>query len=305
MTNTANTTKQGLITYLKDYLANARVVDANLKSRIQYALDMVKKDLKKVAKADLESLVAEVKESIALTEKKPVEASTKPKKLGGSKKSKDEPIQQTLEDTDDDSDNEDNEEKSEKAPAKPATKSKDKSKSVTKATDNSKVQTAAHITSKTGVLPTAKIFPKEIDHPELGKLVAVPDKYHKYEDIVNALNETDDEGNPLHTIYLATYWSKRQIKEYDYARAYLVPESSIPKNGFIHDLDILQVVLTLETMKRFFALSAYTEALLTFEDGDLTPVEDTDPADGSKYRIRVAGGLEFEIYVPADEVESK
>lgn len=285
---TPASSKQSLAKYLADMVKNSAEVvnNTNLVERINYTLGAFKSSANNVPKTELSALVDEVR-AVLSAPKKPVEASAKPlKKKSGAKTEKTDEVEKT---TDTDKKSPKKSEKAEK-PAK---------------TDEGKVQTATPITSKNGSLPSAKIFPKEINHPELGTLVAVPDKYHKYEDIVNALNEVDENGNLMHTIYLATYWSKRQIKEYDYARCYLVPASSIPKNGFPHDLDLLQVVLTLETMKRLFALSAYTEALLTFEDGDLTPVEDVDPADGSKYAIRVAGGLEFEIYVPADEVASK
>lgn len=277
-------TKQDLINSLKDYLANSRVVDKNLADRVKYALDMVKKDLKKVAKADLESLVAEVTESLALPEKKPVEASTKPKKLGSSKKSEDESIQQTLEDADDDSENEDNEEKAEKAPAK-STKSKDKSKAKTD---------SAPAKDKPTISPLAPYFPAEIDHPSLGKLVAVPDKFHKYESFVKALDSDK-------AVYIAAYWNKRAIKECGYGVMCDVPA---PRE-FPFDLDILQAVITCEKIDRVFAQSLYTEAMFVFNGDDFTPITDTDKKSGAKYNLRMSAGLEFEIYVPADEVESK
>ena len=48
-------------------------------------------------------------------------------------------------------------------------------------------------------------------------------------------------------------------------------------------------------------MSLYTEALFRFDGDDFKAVEDTDPRSGKKFRVRVAAGMEFEIYRPEDE----
>ena len=140
------------------------------------------------------------------------------------------------------------------------------------------------------------MFPEEIDHPELGKLIACTGDYTEYADILKALN---DEENPK-TLYFAAYWTKRHIKEYQYANVKMVNPKTV-KNGFPLDLDILMAVLPCETMERVYAMSRYTEALFQFEGEDFQYIEDIDPRGGDKYRIRVSEGMEFEIYRPADE----
>ena len=142
-------------------------------------------------------------------------------------------------------------------------------------------------------LPSAKIFPAEIDHPELGKIVACTGAYTTYPEILKALEEEK-------TLYFACYWTKRQIREYQYAQAKMI-DPKVVKNGFPLDLDILMAVLPCETMERVYAMSRITEALFQFEGEDFKPVEDTDPRSGDKFQIRVSAGMEFEIYRPAEE----
>lgn len=143
-------------------------------------------------------------------------------------------------------------------------------------------------------LPMVRTFPKKIDHDELGELVAIPDLYHDYESLVEAL----EEGK---TIYFVSYWTKRQIKEYSYAYWKQIDPKVVAK-GFPMNLDILMAVLPCETMDRVFAMSRLTEALFQFEGEDLDPVVDTDK-NGKEYQVRVSAGMEFQLYAPADEVK--
>lgn len=292
---TEKTTKQGFVNILKDYM-KSNVVDKNLADRIKYALDMFSKDMTKVAKSDLRELAEEAIKALtpAPATPAPVEASLKPKKtLGKSKKSEApaEEVKETAEETPE----------AEEAPAKevPAeTKKSGKKSSLKKSDKEPKKKTEVEsIPAASNVgsdrLPSAKMFPAEIDHPELGKIVACTGAYTTYAEILKALEEEK-------TLYFACYWTKRQIREYQYAQAKMI-DPKVVKNGFPLDLDILMAVLPCETMERVFAMSRMTEALFQFEGEDFKPVEDTDPRSGDKFQIRVSAGMEFEIYRPADE----
>lgn len=311
---TEKTTKQGFVNILKDYL-KSEVVDKNLSERIKYALDMFAKDMTKVTKSDLRELAEEVVKALEAitpltvpTVPAPVEASLKPKKKGGITKSKkaEEPAEEAEETPEEESSEESAvteetpaEEPVKEAPAKTETKKSGKKSSLKKSDKDSKKKTpeveSLPAASNVGVdfLPSAKMFPAEIDHPELGKIVACTGAYTTYADILKALEEEK-------TLYFAAYWTKRHIREYQYAQAKMI-DPKVVKNGFPYDLDILMAVLPCETMERVFAMSRITEALFQFEGEDFKYLEDTDPRSGDKFRVRVSAGMEFEIYRPADE----
>jgi len=272
---TEKTSKQELVNVLK----GAKVSEKNLGERVKYALDMFAKDMTKVTKADLFELAQEVIKSLTPAPA-PVEASLKPKSKLGAKKSETKP--ETKEET---AETEKKEEKPKSPKGKTAAKA-DKPK------DGIETLPPA---SNVGVdnLPSAKIFPKEIEHPELGKLIACTGAYTAYAEVMKAIEEEK-------TLYFACYWTKRQIKEFSYAASKMI-DPNLVKNGFPNDLDILMAVLPCETMERVFAMSRITEALFQFEGDDFKPVEDTDPRSGDKFQIRVSAGMEFEIYRPADE----
>lgn len=270
---TKRTTKQGLV----KFLTNAVIEGKDLGQRVKYALDMFTKDMTKVTKNDLWELTEEVLATMTSTPA-PVEASLKPKGL----KKKEEPVEEDL-----DAEEEEPEEEVDikKAPAK-------KGKAKTGKTKEQEVETLPPV-SNAGVdnLPSAKIFPKEIDHDELGKLVSCAGSYKTYAEVLKALEEDK-------TLYFACYWSKRHLKAYSYADSFGV---TVPKEGFPYDLDIVMAVLPCETIERIFAMSRITEALYRFEGEDFMPLEDVDPRSGDKFQIRVSAGMEFEIYRPADE----
>ena len=277
------TTKMGLINYLK----SVEVADKNLAERIAYALTMFGKDQTKVLKNDLYELANEVMASITPATPAPVEASLKPKKSGAKKS---EAVEETAEEEAETAE-------AEEAPAEEPKKSGKKS-SLKKSDKDSKKKTEVEsipAVSNVGAdrLPSAKIFPAEIDHPELGKIVACTGAYTTYPEILKALEEEK-------TLYFACYWTKRQIREFQYAAAKMI-DPKVVKNGFPYDLDILMAVLPCETMERVFAMSRITEALFQFEGEDFKYIEDTDPRSGDKFRIRVSAGMEFEIYRPEDD----
>ena len=289
---TEKTTKKGLI----DYLKSVEVKDKNLAERVAYAVKMFAKDQTKVLKSDLFDLANEVMQSMTPVPA-PVEASLKPKKTGGITKSK--KSETPTEEVEDESeaDEEETTVTEEETPAEKPKKNGKKS-SLKKSDKDSKKKTevdtlpaASNVGSDN--LPSAKMFPAEIDHPELGKIVACTGAYTTYAEILKALEEEK-------TLYFACYWTKRQIREFQYAASKMI-KPEVVKNGFPYDLDILMAVLPCETMERVFAMSRITEALFQFEGEDFKPVEDVDPRSGEKFQIRVSAGMEFEIYRPADE----
>lgn len=286
---TEKTTKQGFVKFLKEYL-DSPIVDKNLSDRIKYALDMFSKDQTKVAKSDLFDLAKEVMQSMTPATPAPVEASLKPKKSGAKKPAKvEEPAEEVEETTEEET------AVTEEAPAEPEKKPGKKKSSLKKSGKDSKKAEVETLPAASNVgidhLPSAKMFPAEIDHPELGKLIACTGAYTTYAEVLKALEEEK-------TLYFAVYWTKRHIREYGYSEAFLV---NVPKEGFPLNLDILMAVLPCETMERVFAMSRITEALYRFEGAEFKPIEDIDPRSGEKFQIRVTGGAEFEIYRPAEE----
>lgn len=284
---TEKTTKQAFVKYLK-MIQEDNSLSQNLRERIQYTLDMFAKDMTKVAKTDLKELVEEAVKAFTPAPA-PVEASLKPKKSLGKSKKSEAPAEEVEE-----TPAEETEEAEEEAPVEPKKSGK---KSLAKSKDTKKKAEVESLPAASNVgvdnLPSAKMFPAEIDHPELGKLIACTGAYTTYAEILKALEEEK-------TLYFACYWTKRHIREYQYAQ-YKMIDPKVVKNGFPLDLDILMAVLPCETMERVFAMSRITEALFQFEGEDFKYIEDIDPRGGDKFRIRVSAGMEFEIYRPEDE----
>lgn len=256
-------TKGQIAEFLKKTVATVAGKDIDLAKRVDYTLT----HLKKATKADLEGLMTDVQSLFAM----PI-AENQPKILEEDESENEEVIV--------DSEEEEKPKKKLKKSTKAAKSNKSKSQGVVE---------SESVSSK-GMLPCAKIFPKEIDHEDLGKLIAVPDKYHTYKEVFKAL----EDGK---TLYFACYWTARHIKEYDYAVTRNVPA---PKK-FPHDLDLLVACIPCEKIDRLWCMSQYTEALFMFEGDAFEPIEDEDIHTGEKFSIRVSHGMEYEIYVPEDE----
>lgn len=270
----AKTTKKGLIDFIRESVK--AVTEENLLSRIQYTLKGVDKSEADVSKSDLYELAKDIMSVIAPAPALAMENSPKPK-LG--KKKSAEPVEEVETEVE-----ADEEETVEEAPApKKSTK-----KVAPKKKEAPAVETTDGLTKKD--LPMARIFPKEIDHESLGKLVACPDKYHSVKEVREAI-ESDK------NLIFACYWTKRHIKEFAYGQTYEVP---VPKGGFPYDLDTLQALYVCEGVDRIYALSTYTEAMFRFMEEDLVPTE-CEANDGSKFMMRYSAGLEFEIYEVVDE----
>lgn len=273
----AKTSKKGLVEFLRGSVKSLK--DNNLIARVKYALKQVEKDEKAVAKSDLYDLAKEISGILAPAPKLAVENSPKPKL--GKKKTSAKPVEEAPAE-------EEVETETEEAPAP--------KKKTTKKVSKPKKKEAPAVESADGgltkkSLPMAKIFPKEIDHESLGKLVACPDKYHTIEEVRTAL----EEGVIL---IFACYWTKRHIKECAYSLSFEVPA---PKS-FPHDLDTLQALYVCEGVERIYALSTYTEAMLRFNQEDLEPTE-CETNEGEKFLMRYSAGLEFEIYEVVEDAE--
>ena len=278
---TAKTNKKGLIEFIKESVKN--VTEEGLLSRINYTLKGVEKNEADVAKSDLYDLAKDIVKYFSIAPQLvAVENSPKPK-LG--KKKTAEPVVETTDEPEE-------VETTEEAPAEkveaPAPKKTKKVASKKEKPEPAKVISTEGLTKKD--LPMARIFPKEIDHESLGKLVACPDKYHSIKEVREAI-EADK------NLIFACYWTKRHIKEFAYGQSYEVP---VPKGGFPYDLDTLQALYVCEGIDRIYALSTYTEAMFRFVEEDLVPTE-CEANDGSKFMMRYSAGLEFEIY---EEVEA-
>ena len=284
-TITGKSTKAELAQYIVQSMK--QVKDENLLSRISYTLKGVQKDEKSVAKSDLYELAKEIMGALTapVVAPAPVENSPKPAPKLGKKKSAPVPVEDKPEVKEEVKETAETE-LEKKAPAKktgakaPVKKQKEQ---------KPKVETADQLVK--GTLPLAKIFPKEIDHESLGKLIACPDKYKTVQEIREAL----DNGT---TLIFAAYWTKRHIKQMGYAQMFNVP---VPKDGFPYDLDTLQALYVCEGIDRIYALSTYTEAMFEFMAEDLVRTE-VEGNDGSKFFMRYSAGMEFEIY---EAVETK
>ncbi|MDO5304255.1 MAG: hypothetical protein Q4E87_01620 [bacterium] len=170
--------------------------------------------------------------------------------------------------------------------AKPAVK-----KSAEKTTDNTtEKDKGVKAVKQIGSLPVAKMFPEELTVDNLGVLRRADSSYKTMEDVAKAL----EEGKQF---YFACYWSARHIKEFSYSAVNKV--EAVKK--FPNDLDILEPVYFCENLKRMWANSVYTEAMFFFENEDITHIEDTDPYNGEKFKVRVSSGMEFELYELAQD----
>ena len=276
---TAKTNKKGLIDYIAESAKSVK--DKNLLSRIAYTFKALDKSEADVPKSDLYDLAKEIM-SVLAPAPQPVAVENSPKPKLGKKKSAEEKVtgptvvETTEEETAEEAPAEKEEAPAPKKPTKKVTPKKEKA-------EPAKVIATDGLTKKD--LPMARIFPKEIDHESLGKLVACPDKYHSIQEVKEAI-EADK------NLIFACYWTKRHIKEFAYGQSYEVP---VPKGGFPYDLDTLQALYVCEGIDRIYALSTYTEAMFRFVEEDLVPTE-CEANDGSKFMMRYSAGLEFEIY---------
>lgn len=285
-----------LIEKLRNVQGNTQL-SQSVRDRITYTLAAFDKTPKQVTNSVLSELANDVSAEIrALAEaqneqskaeeaKKPalVENSPKLKSKGKIKpaEKKAEPVEKLedspeLEDTDEQEDPDEapaeqvaeKPAEKEKAPAKKPLSKKGKAKSEESKKDApAKPDPAIH-------------FPETLTHEALGELVSCKGKFLTIQEIRDYVNSDK-------TLYIASHWNKKMIKQFEYGAYNLV---KAPKE-FPHDLDILTTVIVCENITRLWAMSVYTEALMRFEEVDLAYTEDS----------RFAEGLEFEFYIPKSE----
>lgn len=256
-------TKVSLIANLRTLLPEVIKVDDALGAKIDKALNS--------KKTTAETLKGLLNEAIALGKKKPIvetEEKPAPKKKVTAKK--------TIE-------------KKEEKPAKVEKKKTEKESPVKSVKSTGDIEA-----------PVATLFPNTLTTSFEGADVtltkAKDTEFLTVEDIVTAMNEGK-------IVVLACYWTKRHIKEFNYALTFRV---AAPKS-FKDDLDLCLAVVDCPNAKRLWVMSLETEAMLYFEEDDLTPVEDTNPYNGEKYNIRVSNGMEYAIYVadaPTEETSA-
>jgi hypothetical protein len=257
--------KRNIVDFIVETAKTAKF-DKDLTSRVNYTLKGFEKDEKDVPKSTLKELAEDIIDFLAksVPAPAPIEASAKPVLKKPAPKADPTPAPATP------------------APAKTAEAPK-KTLAKPGAKTDQTVKTTADLT--TNSLPIATIFPDEIDHKSLGKLKRCAGKFKKVAEIAKAV----EEGKEL---IFATYWTKRHLKEFDYARLHEVP---VPKDGFPYDLDTLQPVYVCEGVPAFYAISTYTEAMFRFKEDDLAYVECTAP-DNTKFKMRYTAGMEYEVY---------
>lgn len=266
---TTKTTKEQLKSFLG---ANAKAVKEQSKElfdRIVYADKMAKKDDSKVQRKDLVDLAKEVMQLLgdAVTEiataQPTVVAENQTKKLakGISKKQeiKTEEEVPASEETADEQAEVDTK-KSAKKSSKGAKTPKKDGVTVLESSDNKKT------------VQMAKMFPQTLEVGEAKYELATDIK--TMDDLYEALAKDEE-------IVFAYYWTKRHLKQFDYFSAWL----GQPKS-FDQDLDLATAIYVSEEKKVAYQISTYTEAIYTILPTDF------EEEDG----IRVAGGIEFQIY---------
>lgn len=265
---TMKNSKADMLRFLEAVQSDIR--DKDITERVQYTLDNAEKS----KKSEVFEVVEEVQTYLVSTmtgddfksEEVPVPTENEVKKT--LKKPKDKKSAPT-----------ENEVKTAKKPkVSPAPKKTEKSEKKS----DIKVETTPQLA---GAFPIAKVFPKTLEVEGIGTLSVAPDKYKSMEDIATAL----ENGKQF---YFVTYWTKRQLKEFCYSDTF---RTNAVKE-FPNDLDILEPCYYCNGLNRIWANSLYTEAMLMFEASDIEHVEDTNPYNGEKFKVRVSNGMEFELY---------
>lgn len=282
---TTKTTKEQLKSFLGANAKAVKTADKDLFEQIAYADKMAKTDDSKVTRKDLVDLVKSVIKLLgdkcvepAFAEEKKAEAvqpqaenSVKKLAKGVSKK------QKSMEETATEVSESEETAETEEAPATEEKAEKvDSKKSAKKSTGGKKAPkdgvTALEGSDNQKTVQMAKAFPKTLEVGDTKYELASDIK--TMEDLYNALNNDEE-------IVFAYYWTKRHLKQFDYFGGWL----GQPKS-FDNDLDMATAIYVSDEKKVSYQVSMYTEAIYTILPTDF---EETDG-------IRVAGGIEFQIY---------
>lgn len=282
---TTKTTKEQLKSFLGANAKAVKTADKDLFEQIAYADKMAKTDDSKVTRKDLVDLVKSVIKLLgdkcvepAFAEEKKAEAvqpqaenSVKKLAKGVSKK------QKSMEETATEVSESEETAETEEAPATEEKAEKvDSKKSAKKSTGGKKAPkdgvTALEGSDNQKTVQMAKAFPKTLEVGDTKYELASDIK--TMDDLYNALNNDEE-------IVFAYYWTKRHLKQFDYFGGWL----GQPKS-FDNDLDMATAIYVSDEKKVSYQVSMYTEAIYTILPTDF---EETDG-------IRVAGGIEFQIY---------
>lgn len=282
---TTKTTKEQLKSFLGANAKAVKTADKDLFEQIAYADKMAKTDDSKVTRKDLVDLVKSVIKLLgdkcvepAFAEEKKAEAvqpqaenSVKKLAKGVSKK------QKSMEETATEVSESEETAETEEAPATEEKAEKvDSKKSAKKSTGGKKSPkdgvTALEGSDNQKTVQMAKAFPKTLEVGDTKYELASDIK--TMDDLYNALNNDEE-------IVFAYYWTKRHLKQFDYFGGWL----GQPKS-FDNDLDMATAIYVSDEKKVSYQVSMYTEAIYTILPTDF---EETDG-------IRVAGGIEFQIY---------
>lgn len=282
---TTKTTKEQLKSFLGANAKAVKTADKDLFEQIAYADKMAKTDDSKVTRKDLVDLVKSVIKLLgdkcvepAFAEEKKAEAvqpqaenSVKKLAKGVSKK------QKSMEETATEVSESEETAETEEAPATEEKAEKvDSKKSAKKSTGGKKAPkdgvTALEGSDNQKTVQMAKAFPKTLEVGDTKYELASDIK--TMDNLYNALNNDEE-------IVFAYYWTKRHLKQFDYFGGWL----GQPKS-FDNDLDMATAIYVSDEKKVSYQVSMYTEAIYTILPTDF---EETDG-------IRVAGGIEFQIY---------
>lgn len=277
---TTKTTKEQLKKFIGANAKAVQTADKELFDRIAYADKVAKKDESKVTRTDLVSLAKDIIKCLGEkivtpafaeeTETATPQAENSVKKLskGVSKKQKSMEETETVaeESTESEATAENNEENvdSKKSAKKSLGKSDKKPKkdgvTALKGSENQKT------------VQMAEAFPQTLEVGDTKYELA--ENIKTLEDLYEALNNDEE-------IVFAYYWTKRHLKQFPYFSGLL----GQPKS-FNNDLDLATAIYVSDEKKVSYQVSMYTEAVYAIVPSDF---EETDG-------IRVAGGIEFQIY---------
>lgn len=133
--------------------------------------------------------------------------------------------------------------------------------------------------------PSVLMFPEELNLKFLGDDATLVKSKMTYEELRKAM----DEEKP---VYIVGYWNPAQIKQFYFDSFKTMPDG----RSFEHDLDLYTPLYACERIDRIICVSNYTEAVTFFDKDDFTEVENKDPHTGESFPVKIANGMEFEVY---------
>lgn len=264
---TAKTTKEQLKKFLGANVAKVRRKDKDLFDRIAYADKMLKKDEGKVTKKDLMDLAKAV---MQLLGDKVVDPETKTLKVVAENSTK-KGVTETVVELP---------KKGAKSDTKNDTKKDSKKKLTKKTPKEEEVKNVKSVDTERSI-QLAEMFPETL---------TVEDNKYKLASDIKTMDNLYDALMKEEEIVFAYYWTKRHLRQFPYYGGLL----GQPKS-FDHDLDLASCIYVADNKKVAYEVSLYTDALYA------NIPEDFKDEDG----VRIANGIEFQIYRQVDTEEKK